>query len=383
MDDHTFRPTGHAALTQPHLLLIGGGHAHVAVLADRIGQGLQSRATLLTPHPVLRYSGMVPGWIAGEHERDDGLVDLAALVERAGCDLVLDRCVGIDPDQRIAFTDKGQQICFDIASIDTGGVGRAVRVLGDDPRLIDVRPIERFVERIDRLARAGAAPERIAVIGGGAGGVELAFGLRGTTRFSLRPEVTLVAGENGLLPDMEAAVSKRLRKGLRRRGIVLVEADAALVAGALMAGGAALEPVDLIIAALGSAAPDWPRESGLACDSAGFVAVDRFQRSVSHPHIFAAGDVAARTDRQVPHSGVHAVHTGPILAENIRLSLSDERPEHSYTPRPASLYLLSTGDGGAIASYGPFSAQGQWVGRLKRWIDRRWIGKYAKAARKA
>jgi hypothetical protein len=63
--------------------------------------------------------------------------------------------------------------------------------------------------------------------------------------------------------------------------------------------------------------------------------------------------------------------------------LAGEKPEHSYTPRPASLYLLSTGDGGAIASYGPYSLQGQWLGRLKGWIDRRWIDKYAKAAQGA
>ncbi len=99
------------------LLLIGGGHAHVAVLADWITRGLPAgvRAVLLTPQPSLRYSGMVPGWIAGQHGLDDGLVDLAALAQRAGVQVVLDRCVGIDPDARIVTTAAGAQIAFDIA----------------------------------------------------------------------------------------------------------------------------------------------------------------------------------------------------------------------------------------------------------------------------
>ena len=159
------------------ILLIGGGHAHLAVLADWIGRGLPfARATLITPHRHLRYSGTVPGWIAGQYDRDTGLVDLSGLAARAGVDLVLDRCVRIDPDERIVVSGQGRVLSFDIASIDTGGVGQAARMLGDDTRIIDIRPIDRFVDEL--ALRSGA--ERIAVIGGGAGGTELAFALRNT-----------------------------------------------------------------------------------------------------------------------------------------------------------------------------------------------------------
>lgn len=363
-------------MSDPRLLLIGGGHAHVAVIASGINWPFGAQVTLVTPHPTLRYSGMVPGWIAGHHERGDGLVDLAALASRAGVELMLDRCTGLDPDRRVAFTEGGQEIAFDIASVDSGGVGRAKQVLGADPRLVDVRPIDAFV---DCIAALPLAPRRIAVIGGGAGGVELAFGFRASGG---TPDVVLVTGSEGLLPGFATGVAKRVQAEIERQGIALIEADASFEDDRLMAQEVSLEPLDLIVAALGSAAPEWPRASGLACDTAGFIKVDRYQRSTCHPHIFAAGDVAARTDRVVEHSGVHAVHTGPILGANLRLALAGEKPEHSYTPRPASLYLLATGDGGAIASYGSFAIQGKWVGRLKRWIDRRWIDKYAKAARR-
>jgi NADH dehydrogenase FAD-containing subunit len=93
--------------------------------------------------------------------------------------------------------------------------------------------------------------------------------------------------------------------------------------------------------------------------------------------------VAARTDRKVAHSGVHAVFAGPKLAANLRAALAGEPPSERYRPRWNSLYLLTTGDGGAILSYGPLAAKGRWVRALKRWIDLRWIDTYARAAGRA
>jgi NADH dehydrogenase FAD-containing subunit len=360
------------------VLLVGGGHAHVAVLADWIRNGLPpgTRAALLTPDPSLRYSGMVPGWLAGQHGRDEGLVDLAGLAARAGVELVVDRCVRIDPIKRDVTTAGGAVIGFDYASIDTGGEGRAAALLGSDPRLIDVRPIAGLVERLDAMP----ALRRIVVAGGGAGGVELAFALRNREGARHRPEVALVAGSAGLLPGFSQSVCDRVATALMRQGIAFYRQDARLEGGRIMAGDVSLEPVDAILAALGSAAPGWARESGLAVDAAGFIAVGPQQRSTSHAPIFAAGDVAARTDRAMAHSGVHAVFVGPVLAANLRSVLAGEAPGAEYHPRWNNLYLMNTGDGRAIASYGSLAAEGRWVLRLKHWIDKRWIAKYAKLA---
>ncbi|MEQ8772325.1 MAG: FAD-dependent oxidoreductase, partial [Erythrobacter sp.] len=307
-----------------HLLLVGGGHAHVAVLADwiRHGRPKGARATLLTPHPALRYSGMVPGWMVGEHERLRGIVDLAGLAAAAGMDLELARAVAFDPVARTVTTAAGQRIAFDLASLDTGGVGHAASTLGEDDRIVEIRPIERFVERIAGWREANRVRAvRAAVVGGGAGGVELAFALRNLAGMAVRPEVVLVAGSAGLVPSMSRRVRRMVAGELERQGIAVVDGNARLASGALLAGETSqisLEPLDIVLAALGSAAPRWPGEGGLMVDADGFVAVDASQRSLSHPHVFAAGDVAARADRDVPHSGVHAVFAGPVLAANLR-----------------------------------------------------------------
>ncbi|MEM7781072.1 MAG: FAD-dependent oxidoreductase [Pseudomonadota bacterium] len=355
-------------------MLVGGGHAQLAVLADCIRTGLPcERVTLLSPHPHLRYSGTVPGWIAGQYSRDEGLVDIAALARRAGVTFNAASAVAIDSEARTVTTDQGEVLSFDLASIDTGGVGQAARILGDDPRLLDVRPIGSFVDRLEELLPA----QRIAVIGGGAGGVELAFALRNSPQLDRSSEILFVTGDDGLLPGFSPNVVAKVEAELARQGLRFVGADARIEDGQIKASRTSFD-ADIVVAALGSGAPSWPGAGGLACDEDGFVAVDRYQRSTSHPHIFAAGDVAARTDRKVTRSGVNAVHAGPVLAANLRAVLAGKEPRKSYAPRAAQLYLISTGRGEAIASYGRFAWQARLVARLKHVIDMRWLASYAK-----
>ncbi|WP_394728596.1 FAD-dependent oxidoreductase [Altererythrobacter sp. GH1-8] len=367
-----------ASLEAFDLLLIGGGHAQLAVLKDWIDNGLPvERAALIDPASHARYSGTVPGIISGQHDVAHGLVDLARLCERAGIAFVRDRAVAIDPDAREVTLGEGERVSFRIASIDTGGVGQAARVLGTSDKLLDVRPIAAFIERWHEIAaQVNGKPLNVAVIGGGAGGAELAFAIRNAKGMMPAPQVALIAGSAGLLPDLGSWVRGLAERELERQGIPLIEEDAAFENGALTVSGQTLEPVDLVIAAVGSGAPQWPGAGGLATDKQGFIAVDQYQRSTSHPHILASGDVAQRMDRRIPHAGVHAVHTGPILAGNLRALAEGREPAASYTPRPASLYLLSTGRGEAIASYGWLGAQGAWAARWKEAIDKRWLDQY-------
>lgn len=365
------------------LVLVGAGHVNLAVLADwaRFGVPAGLTAALVTPQAFFTYSGMVPGWVAGEYLLGEGRIDLVRLADKAGAMLLLDHCTAIEPDLRICTLASGEGLAFRWAALDTGGVGRGAQVLGNDPRLIDVRPIAEFMAGLARWReenRSGA--ERLAVVGGGAGGVELAFGLRNMVGLAAPCEVTLVTGSGGLLPGFAGRMRHLAARELAREGIAVREADASIIGGALHAGACSLEPLDLIVAATGSAAPRWPGEGGLACDPSGFVAVDSHQRSLSHPHILAGGDLAASTNPRVVRSGVHAVRAGPVVAANLRALTKGEEPHARYRPRPASLYLLNTGQGAALASYGAWAAHGRWAHWLKQRIDTRWIAAYAKLA---
>ena len=356
------------------IVLLGAGHAHLGVIDDWLKHGSPpARTILIEPRDEMQYSGMVPGWMAGEYGRDETRIALAPLVDEAGIEWRRTRATGLDPTGREVVLDTGERVAFDLCSIAIGGAGRSEDLVGRDPRLIDIRPIDDFMDRWEKAENV-PAPRHIAVIGGGAGGVELAFGARNS---GSSPQVALIAGEHGLIPGHPAAARRRIARELENQGIVVIAAEARIDDGTLIAGDTALEPVDTILAAVGSGAPSWPRRSGLPVDGDGFIRVGATQQVEGFPHILAAGDVARRTDRRVRHSGVHAVYAGPVLAKNLRRLIAGRSDLATYSPFGRDFYLFNTCRGTSILSYGRIGIEARWLRRLKDWLDRRWIARFS------
>jgi selenide,water dikinase len=225
---------------------------------------------------------------------------------------------------------------------------------------------------------------RIAVVGGGAGGVELVLAVQHRLRTLLAdgpsggplPRFALVT-RGSLLPDHNAGVRRIFRRILAEREIE-THTDAEVVAvedgRILCADGSRVEFDEALWTTQAGAAP-WLTETGLELDPRGFIAVDATLRSINDPLIFAAGDVATVLPHPRPKAGVFAVRQGPPLADNLRRTLTGRTPR-PFKPQRAFLALISTGDRYAVASRGRFAAEGAWLWRLKDWIDRRWMRQY-------
>ncbi|HTQ33055.1 MAG TPA: selenide, water dikinase SelD [Stellaceae bacterium] len=363
------------------LVLVGGGHAHVHVLKSfgmRPVPGV--RVTLITRDVETPYSGKLPGYVAGYYDFDECHIDLVRLARFAGARLIHDEAIGLDRARGEVLCAGHPPIRYDIVSLDIGITPRRDAIPGAAEHTVPVKPIDRFAERWERLlARAEAMGRlRLAVVGGGAGGVELALAAHHRLAALLAgpPEMTLVT-RDALLPSHNPRVRAKFARVFAERGIRAISGNPVtrVEPGALVLEDGVAIPFDEALWVTEAAAAPWLAATGLALDAGGFIETDAFLRSPSDPAVFAVGDVATMRGHPRPKSGVYAVRAGPKLAENLRRALAG-RAMRRAVPQHRALALIGTGDGRAVASRGIFAAEGAWLWHLKQRIDRRWMRGY-------
>ncbi len=363
------------------LVLVGGGHAHVQVLRHLAMRPLPAaHVTLVVDDPIAVYSGMVPGFVAGQYRQDDVAIDVRLLARRAGVAVIVARATGVEAsERRIALEDRAA-IEYDTASFDVGSQVAGLEVPGARSFALATRPIGAFVAEIDAtIARVRASQgARVVVCGAGAGGIELACALRARLlRDGARDAtVTLVDASQQLLPSLSPRVAERVLRAIRDRGIALrLGARVATVEEhALRLDGGEQIPFDALIWATGAASLPLFRASGLPVDPRGFVRIRPTLQVEASGALFACGD-CAHFDPELPKAGVYAVRQGPILDHNLRARI-EGRSLRAYRPQRDSLVLLNLGDGDALGTKWGRSIAGPRVFALKDRIDRRFVRRF-------
>ena len=362
------------------LLLAGAGHAHLNVIRNLAAQPWPGvEVTLICPYPRQIYSGMIPGWIAGHYTLDQCAAPLAGLVEKAGIRWIQDSICDMDAANATVNCQNGAKISYDVISIDTGARVESSALNNSGAPLLPIRPLEQFASgwKTIEAALIASGSARLAIIGGGAAGVELALAVDYALRQHLPTDKVAVAlvSSGALLGGHALGVVKQVDQLLKSRGITQHSGHASAHDDGLILDSGELIACDCIIAATGVAPPVWLANSGLALCERGFIAVGDGQQSISHKNVFAAGDVSSRIDSPHAKSGVYAVRAGPVLTINLQNALAG-KPPAPYQPQKRSLYLLASGPKEAILSWGTFSAGGGWAWTLKDWIDRRFMRQY-------
>lgn len=369
------------------VVLVGGGHSHVAVLkAFGMKPEPGVRLTLIARDVHTPYSGMLPGYLAGNYSFDDSHIDLRPLAQFAACRLYHDEMVGLDLANRRVLCRNRPPVSYDLLSIDTGSTPDMAGIPGAAKYALGIKPVDRFLagwSAVESRAREAERPFRIAVVGAGAGGVELTLALqyRLATAHALgKTEFHIFSDTPQILPTHNARVRNIFMRVLAERGVRVhlqhrvreVTAEELL---SVHAGTISTFAYDALIWATNAAAPEWATNSGLARTPEGFIEIDDFLQSTSHLGIFATGDVATMRKHPRPKSGVMAVRQGPALATNLRRASRAESLKR-FIPQRRFLALISTGDRYAVASRGPWALEGALLWRWKDWIDRRWMSGY-------
>jgi selenide,water dikinase len=371
------------------LVLIGGGHSHVAVLKNFGMKPIPGvRLTLIARDVQTPYSGMLPGYVAGHYSFDEAHIDLRPLCQFASARLYHDTAIRIDTVNKQVICEGRPPVSYDLLSINIGSRPEINSVPGAAEFTTPVKPINRFVDKwhrlLDRVLQQ-AGPHRIAVVGSGAAGVEILLAIQfrlqtllaQNQRQNERLEFHLISKSAQIMPAFPAGVAQRLERILQQRGVhVHRDAEAINVSEQYLelSNGHKLE-LDEILWVTGASAPAWLRESGLAVDADGFINANDYLQSTSHKDIFAAGDIVNVIDHPRPKAGVYAVRQGKPLAENLRRALLSRRLK-PFKPQKSLLALISSGDQYAIATKSNWHFEAALLWKWKDWIDRRWMQKY-------
>ena len=368
------------------LVFVGGGHSHVGVLrrfAMKPEPGV--RITVICTDIDTPYSGMLPGYISGHYSFDDVHIDLGRLCAFAGARFYHDAVVGIDRERKLVLCRDRPPVPYDLLSINIGSTPQVQQVDGAQALAVPVKPIAQFNQRwlalLDKALHwpVQRGPMTVAVVGGGAGGVELVLSMQYRLRRELKalgrnPEAmrfVLLTSSDTVLPTHNPGVRARFARVLRERHVEVHTRSAVVKVspGCLHTQDGRTFDADETMWVTQAGGPAWLQTTGLALNERGFIRVNEQLQTLTDPAVFAAGDIADFTDRPLEKAGVFAVRMGKPLAENLRRSLRGE-PLKAYRPQRDWLSLISTGDQHAVASRGALGFAGDWVWRWKDHIDR-------------
>ena len=378
-------------LSSQKLLLAGAGHAHINLLRRLSVKRLKNiEVTLVTEQPQTIYSGMLPGWMAGHYSLSDISIDAKSLCEQAGVRFIQQSLAGITATANQLTTLDSESFDYDLLSLNTGAdtdiswLNSAQENVDISTKVIPIRPIYPFVERWQQIIVEAeqCTHYRLAIVGAGAAAVELVLAAQyrlqqissnnsNNNDNNNNHQAYLICGDK-LLPSFNQRFRQKVISQLERHNVKVIYARAKAFSEGQLHTDSDTLPMNAVIAATGVTGSAWTQNTDLQMVDDGFIAVNEVQQSVSHDNVFAVGDVATRVDREMAHSGVHAVFGGAIEAENLLAYLKDN-PLKTYRPKNRILYLLSCGDKYAIGSWGKYSLQGRWVWTLKRFIDQRFV----------
>ena len=361
-----------------HLVLAGGGHAHMTVMRnlERFRQ-LGHRVTLVSPDPYHYYSGMGPGLLGGTYRPQQVRFHVRRMVEDRGGTFLADRVVRIDAARRELLLASGTLLPYDVASFNTGS-GVPLTALDAGPGVTAVKPIHQLLEVRQQIRQALTVGSlRLLVVGGGPAGVELAGNLwRLVDQAGGAADLTLLAGRR-LLGAFPEGVRRRALASLMQRGIAVREGlHVTSLAGrqALLSDGNRL-PFDFALVATGVQPSTIFRDSGLPVGPDGGLLVNRQLQADGRPELFGGGDCISFQPRPLAKVGVYAVRQNPILFANLMAAL-ESRALQPFQPQQAYLLILNLGDGRGVFNRGRLTFGGQWVFALKDRIDRAFMARF-------
>jgi len=362
-----------------HLVFVGGGHAHLTALLhlkDYVDCG--HRVTLISSSDYHYYSGMGPGMLSGIYRPQEIRFHVKKLAEDRGASFLQDRVIRINPLERSLSLHSGTAVEYDVVSFNTGSEVSADMQNISGARIFTVKPIINLLKaKQSILQHIGQQELRIAVIGGGPAGVEIAGNIWRLVQDNQgKAQISFLAGTK-LLKRFPERVRNLVKSSFQERGIRIIEGRhmQALEENKLILDDASEVSFDMACVATGVRPASLFQDSGLATGMDGGMLVNSYLQSLDHPEIFGGGDCISLEGHTLAKVGVYAVRQNPVLYKNIFAAL--EGGEFmTFIPQKDYLLIFNLGNGKGVFWRNRFVWEGRTAFMVKDYIDRKFMRKF-------
>lgn len=309
-----------------NLIFAGAGHAHIHSLSNlhefvRAGASV----TVVNKSRYHYYSGMGPGLLSGYYSLDETRFDIKKIVESHGCRFIEAEVKQIFPHEKRIFLSDNTALNYDLISFNTGSEVLSLPIAGEADNLYPVKPLENLYRIREKILAVKKID--IAVIGGGAAGVEIAANLSELAlRNSVDADISIISREH-LLPGYSESFYLKALKYLKRRDVNIyeyrdvekIDSDNIYFRSGEKIGH------DIAVNASGIKPSSLFSLSGMRTGAEGGLPVDRYLHAADYPGIFAGGDCIQFEPAPLNKVGVYAVREGMILYYNLLAYIKGEK----------------------------------------------------------
>ena len=363
-----------------HLVLVGGGHAHMVTLANLntfIEKG--HRVTVIGPSEYHYYSGMGPGMLGKTYSPSEIRFATKHVVEKQGGVFVLGKAVHINPKQKQIVLESGETLPYDVVSFNAGSYVPRLNLSEDVKDIYPVKPIEKLMEAQKRILELVAEkPITIGILGGGPSSAEIAGNVWQLTQgFGEKKTTVKIFAGNAFMSRFPEGVRLKIEKSLTGRGIEILTNGyvQTIEPGKITLSSGQGYNLDLIFLAMGVKPNPIFQRSGIPTGPDGGLLVNRYLRSVEYPEMFGGGDCIYFKDQPLDKVGVYAVRQNLILYQNLMAELEGEIL-YPFYPGGDYLLIFNMGGGKGVLQKKWFLFDGKLAFIIKDYIDRKFMKKF-------
>ena len=330
--------------------------------------------TLVEPKDNFLFSPLLYEILTGELQRWEIAPTYQKLLAGTKVNWIQDQVENVDLENCSVQLESDTSLDYDYLVLAAGRKTKFVNIPGLETYALTFRSIfdaERLQERL-RILEAAEKQIKIAVIGAGANGVELACKV--CDRLSGKAEILLIDRGEAILKYFNSGIKKAAGKAIARRNIQLllstgleeITADTITIS---QGDRLTTQPVDLVLWTAGPETIEWVNNLNCQQNKLGQLLTRPTLQLIDYPKVLALGDIAEIRNSKtkiVPTTAQAAYQQANTGAKNLKAAMLGKPLKRFYYLHLGD--MLTLGKGMAIVSSFGINLTGFVAGILRRLI---------------